>query len=186
MTYNALVFDFFGVICSEVAPFWLSRHFSEADAISVKAKIIHAADRGEISQDALFEGLSKLTNVPLHLIEDEWLAYVRIDQRLVAFVKELRSEYKLCLLTNATSPFFRKIAARYGIEQLFETIVVSSEIGLAKPEQAIYRLALERLSVAPQQTLMIDDNPMNVEAAIGVGMNALLYRSFEQLRAALC
>lgn len=186
MTYSALVFDFFGVICSEVAPFWLARHFSEGDAISVKAQIVHAADRGEISQDALFEGLSKLTNVPLHLIEEEWLGYVHVDQRMIAFVKELRSRHKLCLVTNATSPFFRKIAARHGIEPLFETIVVSSEVGSAKPEQAIYRLALERLNVEPQQALMIDDNPTNVEAAIGIGMNALLYRSFEQLRAALC
>jgi HAD superfamily hydrolase (TIGR01509 family) len=74
---------------------------------------------------------------------------------------------------------------RYALAGLFDAIIVSSEVGLAKPDHEIYERLLALLSVKPADALMIDDNADNVAGAIAAGMDGLLFRSYEQLRAAL-
>lgn len=185
MSYKALIFDFFGVVCSEVAPFWLARHLSQSEAAEIKASVVHAADLGEVSQEEMFSALSEITQVPADQIEKEWLSYVRIDTEVVDFIATLRPKYRLGLLTNSPSLFVRGILERHRLGDLFETIIVSSENHCAKPDPAIYEKMLASLNVRASDTLMIDDNPANVAAAIGVGMEGIVFQSCSQLRSAI-
>jgi HAD superfamily hydrolase (TIGR01509 family) len=185
MKYKCLVFDFFGVISSEVAPFWLAKHVSASQAAAVKATIIQAADRGTLSQDELFSSLAELAAVPPAQVEREWQSLVHIDARMVDLLRALASQCKRGLITNAPSPFVRAVLDRYALAGLFDAIIVSSEVGLAKPDREIYERLLALLSVKPADALMIDDNADNVAGAIAAGMDGLLFRSYEQLRAAL-
>ena len=57
-----------------------------------------------------------------------------------------------------------------------------TRVGLAKPDPRIYRLALERLRVAPEQAVFIDDVAANVEGARQVGMHAIRFQSPAQTR----
>ena len=182
MTCSVLVFDFFGVICSEIAPFWLREHFSEDEAGAVKADIVAAADRGEVSQKELFRELSARTGISAAQIETEWHGYVRIDREVVDFITVARSKYRIALLTNSPSQFFWDIMRSSGIVDLFEVVVVSSEEGNAKPDLALYEVLLSRLGVRPEQALMIDDNAMNIAGAERAGMQGLLFTSCEELR----
>lgn len=185
MKYKCLVFDFFGVISSEVAPIWLAKYLSASQAAAVKATIVQAADRGTLSQDELFSSLAELAGVPPALVEREWQAYVHIDPRMVDLVRAFASQCKRGLITNAPSPFVRAMLDRYALAGLFDAIIVSSEVGLAKPDREIYERLLALLSVEPADALMIDDNADNIAGAIAAGMGGLLFRSYEQLRAAL-
>jgi HAD superfamily hydrolase (TIGR01509 family) len=185
MKYKCLVFDFFGVISSEVAPFWLAKHFSASDAATVRATIVQAADRGELSQDGLFSELAKLTGVPPAQIEREWQSYVHIDERMVSLIRAFASTCKLGLITNAPSPFVRGLIERNALAGLFSAIIVSSEVGLAKPDREIYERLLTLLSVNAADALMIDDNADNIAGAIAAGMDGLQFRSYEQLSASL-
>jgi 2-haloacid dehalogenase len=62
---------------------------------------------------------------------------------------------------------------------------VSSSEGMIKPDLRIYQVLLERYGLKPGSTLMIDDNPRNIEAARALGMPAVLFESAEVLRAEL-
>ena len=55
-------------------------------------------------------------------------------------------------------------------DTLFDTIVISGEVGLRKPDPAIYRLAAQRLGLPPGQVVFVDDLAPNVRAAAAVGM----------------
>lgn len=55
-------------------------------------------------------------------------------------------------------------------EQLFDTVVISGEVGLRKPDPRIYRLAAERLAVTPEECVFVDDLAPNVRGAAAVGM----------------
>lgn len=182
MSYKAFVFDFFGVICSEVAPYWLARYLPQTEATRVKTSIVHAADVGELSQQQLFSKLSEITGVPEEQIEGEWLDYVRIDEDVVDLIGTLRSQHILGLLTNSPAPFVCSILERYDLNSLFQAIVISSENHCAKPDPAIYKRMLTKLNVQASDTLMIDDNPANVAAAVSVGMGGVVFRSCSQLR----
>ncbi|HVR11680.1 MAG TPA: HAD family phosphatase [Thermoanaerobaculia bacterium] len=185
MCYRAIVFDFFGVICSEVAPFWLARHFSESEAKRVKADIVHAADLGEISQGDMLAQLGAMTNIPPQQIRQEWDEYVRIDVNVVNVVRSLKAQFRLGLLTNSASEFVRSILQRHQLETAFDAIVVSSEVRSAKPDNRIYELMLAALAVPASTALMIDDNPDNVAGAISVGMQGIVFTSIEQLETAM-
>ena len=179
---QVLVFDFFGVICSEIAPFVLPKYMSKEQAVVYKATIVHDADTGAITQDEMFRRLSAIAHVPPEKLHEEFWSHVRIDPEMVTLIEELRTRHRVALLTNALTPFFRQIAAKYDLERLFEIILVSSEEGLAKPDPAFYRLMVEKLGVKAEDCLFIDDNPENLDAARSVGMDALLFEGADSAR----
>lgn len=185
MKYKCLVFDFFGVICSEVAPFWLARYFEVSEAIQLKATIIDAADRGQLSQDALFSALAELTHLSPARVKEEWLSYAHIDGQVVSLIQSLRSQYKLALLTNSPSQFVRELLDQHKLTALFDSIVVSSENGCAKPDARIYDILLGSVSVVPTESLLVDDNPANIRAAVAAGMDAILFHSCGELKSEL-
>lgn len=71
-----------------------------------------------------------------------------------------------------------------GIGRLAD-VIVSGEVGLAKPDEAIFRLALERFGLEASETVMIDDTVVNLDAAARVGLATIHFTSAEQLRADL-
>ena len=138
---------------------------------------MHDADRGEIPEQILFERLGEIAGRSSDQVRQEWNTYVRIDPDVVALVQEVRAHSRVALLTNCPSPFFRAIIERHDLVGLFDVIVVSSEVGVAKPDARAYQRVLEQLPTAAGECLMIDDNPANVEGAQAVGMQALLFTS---------
>jgi glucose-1-phosphatase len=185
MKYSVVVFDCFGVVCSEVAPPWLARHFDEAEAARIKAGVIADADRGDIRQEQLFAALSSATGVDALQIEEEWLSLVHIDAEVVGLIERLRGQCKLGLLTNSPAPFVRGIIARHKFAALFDAIVVSAECGFVKPEPDIYRLMLDRLAADADKAILIDDNAHNIDSARAIGMAGELYVGCARLAEAL-
>ena len=180
---TALVMDFFGVICSEIAPVWLAQHFTPKEAHDIKSTLVDAVDRGRLTLDELFQELSLRSAVPAQDIASAWRGQVRIDTRLVTFLRAWRSDRrKLGLLTNAESGFLRGILNEHSLESVFDAIVVSSEIGCAKPDADAYRAILRALDVAAAGAIMVDDNPLNIRGATAVGMTGRLFTSFEDFR----
>ncbi|MDA3648450.1 HAD family phosphatase [Saccharopolyspora indica] len=88
------------------------------------------------------------------------------------------------LVSNATSRLESDLAA-LGVLDLFDAVVNSSSVGVAKPEPGIYRFAADQAGVEPDRCLFIDDTQANVEAARALGMTSLHYRDPAGLRAAL-
>lgn len=181
MQYKALIFDFFGVICSEISPFWFEEHFAEKGK-ELRQQYLRPADRGDISQEELFKQLSVMAGVSAEEIEKDWEARIRFNTELIQFIKELRTQYKVGLLSNATSPFFHTVMALSGTAELFDQVIVSSEIGHAKPEPEIYEAMLSNMELAPSEALMIDDSQINLDGAKRVGMPGYQYISVQGLR----
>ncbi len=92
---------------------------------------------------------------------------------------------RLFALTNMEAHTYPLRRERYEFLRWFEGTVVSSAEGVIKPDPRIYRVLLERYGLTPASTLMIDDNPRNVEAARALGMPAVLFESPAALCAAL-
>ena len=110
---------------------------------------------------------------PLH---DEW----RRSQRPIAsnldLVGRLRPPYKISVLSNADGSLRARLEEELRIHHLFDDIVCSAEVGMAKPEPEIFRLAAGRLGVAPAECAFVDDWDQNIAAAQAVGMTAICYR----------
>lgn len=110
---------------------------------------------------------------------------VESDPRMVDMVQRLRRRYRTALLSNATDILPQLLRERFGLDGLFDVEVISALVGLAKPDPAIFRLALDRLGMAPQATVFIDDSQPNVEAAAALGIQAIRFVGYEALIRAL-
>jgi 2-haloacid dehalogenase len=71
---------------------------------------------------------------------------------------------------------------RYDFLDWFESILVSGEVGLIKPDPRIFRLLLESIGRSAADCVYVDDNPTNAEAALALGFDAIHFRDPERLR----
>jgi len=172
-----ILFDFFGVLCSEVAPFWLADNLPAADAIALKQGLIHQADQGAVSQAEMFGELGRLSRKPTQEVQAEWTALATIDAEMVDLAESLRLRSRIALLSNCPAPFLRGLLGSYELEGMFEQIFISAELGIAKPDPAIFLLALERLQVKADSVLFIDDNSQNIAAAKDLGIRTIHFKS---------
>ena len=107
----------------------------------------------------------------------EFYAGDRLNSEVVAAARALRGHYKVALLTNAWPGADDVIREKYGLDvhAEFDVYVNSADVGLRKPDPAIFHLTLERLGVAPQQTIFLDDILRNVDSARELGIHTVQF-----------
>ncbi len=108
-----------------------------------------------------------------------------LDNVLVEYIRSLRPQYKTALLSNAWDDLRQALTYEWKIADVFDELIISAEVGMAKPEAQIYQLALDRLSVSPPEAVFVDDFLHNVDAARAVGMFAVHFQSSEQVQVEL-
>ncbi len=181
MEPKAVIFDFFGVLCSEPSPPWFSRYFAPDEAKRLKGLYCPRSDSGELSESAWYDALGALVKKESRVVEREFKGFIGVDERMIALVRALKPFYKIGLCSNTMRTFIRDIFQRHGLTDLFDAVVISSECGIIKPDPRIFRLAAERLSVHPGEVVFVDDTLANVRAAENVGMRAIVFSSVEGL-----
>ncbi|WP_234346704.1 HAD family hydrolase [Cellulomonas timonensis] len=92
---------------------------------------------------------------------------------------------RLLGLTNWSAETFHHAAPAAPAIELLEDVLVSGEVGLAKPDPRIFRLLARRFGLDPAGTVFVDDSPANVVAAAAEGFDALLFTDARRLRADL-
>jgi len=96
-------------------------------------------------------------------------------EAMVARTKALRARgFGTALVTNNVREFRTRWVTLVPVDELFQHLLDSSELGIRKPDPRIFHLALERLGVAPEEALFLDDFPANLEAAERLGIRSLL------------
>lgn len=119
----------------------------------------------------------------LPVLRDRFWAGDILDMDLVNFLRSLRPRYKTALLSNAWGDLRGVLESEWKILDAFDVVVVSAEVGLAKPDEHIYRLILEQLGVAAEEAVFVDDFLQNVEGARMAGLHAVHFQNPAQARA---
>lgn len=151
--------------------------------------LVHEFETGRVPQDEFeVEMAARLTAVAPAPVDPEGLvarmfAGVTLDEEMLGLVEDVRAMgLRTGLLSNSWGLGFYP---RERLAQLFDTIVISGEVGLRKPDPAIFELACRRLEVEPSACVFVDDHPGHLEAAAGLGMTTVLHRSASETRAAV-
>ncbi len=140
---------------------------------------------GQATTDDLWAEVGRqlaLDEEPLAELRAEFFAGDVFDVELLAFIRALRPRYKTGLISNAW-PDARHSTRLYLNGDTFDLLVFSGEEGVSKPDPEIYRRALGRLGVVPQEAIFVDDVAANVEGARAVGMTAIQFLNTAQVRA---
>jgi HAD superfamily hydrolase (TIGR01509 family) len=136
-------------------------------------------DRGLVSLPELLAEQSRHTG----LTQDEVLSVVEaVPEELqplpetVAWIRQLQAAgHPLFFLSNMPAPYADHLEAVQPVMRRFRGGVFSARVQLGKPEAAIFRFALERFGLLPQQAVFIDDHPANVAAARECGLAAVQF-----------
>ncbi|MEW6475636.1 MAG: HAD family phosphatase [Actinomycetota bacterium] len=143
----------------------------------------HLLETGRLSLDEFHERLVARSEAalgrPLDLgVYAQFLRElgVGVHWMMVHRVRELRAEgYRTAILTNNVREWGKYWKESIPLD-LFDEIVDSCDVGLRKPDPKIFRLTCERLAVAPDAAVFLDDTRRHIEAARAVGLHAILVR----------
>lgn len=170
---KAIIFDCFGVILQRPGHEFY-KTVEDRELQKQIDKLEDQADVGEITEDEFNEQVAKLTGSTPAKVAAETSIYER-NQELLNFVAELRGEYKVSLLTNVSKDTISRFFSEDERRDLFDDVLVSSEVGLVKPDPEIFALAARRLALRPEECVFIDDTAKNCEAAAKCGIKAIAY-----------
>jgi putative hydrolase of the HAD superfamily len=140
------------------------------------------ATMGAISAAQHWETVLKrlrLSKTELQTVRDEFFGGDILDHELIDTLRDLRSSYFVGLISNAWDDLREYIVANK-YDDAFENMVISAEVGVAKPDAKIYQIALEQAGVNPNEAVFLDDFIENIQGCQKLGMHGIHFRSPEQ------
>lgn len=140
----------------------------------------HKFERGELSEEEFQEDLEGKLNCQCTLTALQQAAGDIFTKRpeMEEFVTLLKNQgFRLVLLSNTCVTHINWIQQHFTILQHFDDLVLSYEVGRCKPEEGIYRVALEKIHCLPEECLYTDDIPENIASGQRFGLQAILFQS---------
>lgn len=178
---KALIFDCYGVVVNDtfqeayksLGGDYEKDHVFVATAIAAANKGLIPRSTGPIAERL---GVSEATWIETMSVGRE------INMQLLDYIKELRSSYKTGMLTNIGKGGLSTLFKFGFLDQYFDKVVTSSEIGYAKPEARAFEITAERLAVRLDECVFIDDREPYIEGAQHVGMKTILFTDFDSFK----
>jgi epoxide hydrolase-like predicted phosphatase len=143
----------------------------------------HDATLGLITDDELWDWITKqfgLSQQDGTRFRKEFFAGDCMDWDLLKQIQNLRTKCKTGLLSNAWKGARLSLKTKYPGWDVFDFIFFSAEIHLMKPDQQIYQYVTSFMKVMPEETIFVDDQPQNVDAAKRFGIHAIRFHNSEQ------
>jgi FMN phosphatase YigB (HAD superfamily) len=182
---RAIIFDCFGVFYPDPVFAYMRDPHSPPETARALHELDWQAARGNLTKVGFVEQAAALLHLSPTIIEQRFFQGRDRNQALLGYVQNLRPQYKIALLSNIGGDMMEGFFTSAEREQLFDTTVLSGDVGIAKPDQEIFALTCRRLGVTLLEAVMIDDVESNCEATRSFGMQAIGYKDFEQLKAEL-
>ncbi len=203
-TIKAVISDFGGVLTSPLLDSFLA--FQKRSGIAPEAlgqamagllaregrHPLFELETGRLSERAFLDAMSQELSVqlgqPVELagFGQHFFENLHPNQRLIEYMRELRGRgYKLAICTNNIREWEARWRAMLPVDEIFDVVVDSAFVGTRKPEPRIYEITLERLAVAAEEALLVDDVEVNCEAARQLGLETVWFRDTDQALAAI-
>lgn len=177
---RAIIFDYFDVFRTDGYNRWLQQHGYARSGPFLAASEGH--DKGTLSDKEFFQAIADASGESAEQVEHEMEADVVVDWSLVDYLATLRGTYKTALLSNSSSEYLRNELKQHELEKYFDVIVISSEVGLIKPEPEVFEYIMQKLRVRPEECIFTDDNQRHIAAAEKLGIKSILFTGVSELK----
>ncbi|UNP78737.1 HAD-IA family hydrolase [Bacillus nitratireducens] len=112
--------------------------------------------------ESLFDEFAPKYRLPHNYIQDFWNENFpkcfSIDQNTIHFLNHIKRHFKIGIITNGSTHRQKAKIINTNLNNYFDTIIISEEVGLSKPDKRIFELALNKLNVQPENTLFVGDD----------------------------
>lgn len=191
MAVRAVLFDVGGVIVRteyqaprEHLAERLNMTYEDLVQLVFESETSRQASIGKLTVEAHWATLTKRLSRPVSesaALREEFFAGDILDRDLVDYIRSLRPHLKTGVVSNAW-PDSREYLVRNHLDDAFDVLVISAEVGMMKPDPHIFELALKQLGVPAEEAAFVDDTRVNVEAASRMGIRGILFKNPKQMR----
>lgn len=189
---KTLVFDLGGVIVStaeEPVMKWISENYDGYDF----KKLMHIRHKpwvkfclGQITEDDYIHEFLEATGLKISskILKKKFREVLTASiPGIIELLKELKCKgFKLVVLSNMSKEWGEYIISMHNLEEIFDEIFLTCNIGVKKPSTEIYELTLLKLGAKPEDCIFIDDSQKNIIPAESLGIESILFKSANQLR----
>lgn len=147
--------------------------------------VLHAFETGEMGLDEYLDRV--IFYCPRSFSREEFANYIRAQSKeLPGTMDVLRrlaatKMYLLCTLNNESRDMNAYRIQKFGLRRYFDVFLSSCYLGVRKPDEAIYRRALDITQRKGEECLFIDDRALNLECAAELGMRTIQFKDAAQL-----
>jgi len=189
MAYScaAIIFDFGGVLTkpggfSEFSSWCASKY--QRDSSPLYQLIITnwlLVRAGNIPPELFWSRGAQYLQIEPMMFKSEFSQFFAVEPNAIAFVRSLKGRFLLGLVTNHIKDRFEEIIMEYKLTTIFDIILTSYELKIAKPDTRLFDEILQRLNLKPNECIYIDDQTTNIHVAHQYGMHSILFKSLSQL-----
>lgn len=180
--WQMVVFDFFGVLCSDLVDDWIRQRDLQSQATMLRDTYVRPADLGKLSFEDLCNGLGSSLRLAGVTVRDQLLDLAVVNSAAVDLFNELSANKKVAICSNAPRGLIDTVIAFRSMNLSCDVKVSSGDIGAAKPDAAPYLKVLDLAHCSAPSAIMIDDRAANVSGAEAIGMRGLQFTSVSHLR----
>lgn len=181
MKVQAIVFDCFGVVVGRGVwkIFELAGGDLKKDAAFLE-EVVNKEALNIYTSKEFHEALATKLGWKLQKWLDFYVGHDGPNEDVLTYIQDLKVNYKTALLSNAAAGVIQK---RLTTKQLaiFDEVIISGEVGVKKPDPAIFELAAKRLEVNPNECIFIDDHEPYLAGANMVGMKTVHFTGLQNL-----
>ena len=191
MKFKAVIFDFGNVIINIDIPRTFQafatltgKRQAVIEKLVLENQLFRRYETGQFSDIEFREIVRQTVGFPLsdHEVDRAWNSLLLdIPQERIDLLREIRKKYPIYLLSNtnnihieASNAYLKKNFGYRHLDELFDRLFLSYEIGMWKPDTEIYHYVLESIKLKPQEVLFLDDNAHNIQSASALGMQTIL------------
>lgn len=179
---KAVIFDCFGVLVQATLNAFHTQFLHDnVDLIKIAHELDRRTNLGIISYEQFITEMAKLANKSEAEVE-KFLDNTPPNLKLLEYIKyEIKPKYKLGILSNASENWLNDLLGRDYVN-MFDDVVLSCDVFLVKPDPEIFNLSAKRLGISVNECIFVDDIVSYCESAEKVGMQAILYKNFNDFK----
>lgn len=156
----------------------------KADFEARHKEVVPAFEEGKVTLDQYLDRTAFYQ--PRKFSKDDFKSYMfslsKPKAEVLEFARTLSGKYLMATINNESREMNEYRIKQFGLTQILDLFVSSCYVGMRKPDEKIYRLALDLIQKTPDECCFIDDRTVNIEGAAKVGMRTVLMRDTAQLK----
>jgi len=188
---KGIVFDYGGVISIKGSFHQFTETFGPKygkDAEELHDVIRESWDKariGKISSEEFWKNVADYLNIAKEKLRSDCINFFGINEEVVALIKQLKSDYKIGILSNQIKDWLEEILETTNLNKYVDVMIGSYDAKKAKPDLELFKELLEKMKLHPEEIIFIDDQEKNIPPAKELGINMILFKNNEQLKSEL-
>lgn len=186
MAIKGIIWDFSGVLLKPLVP---DPHAFIARELGMNprefAKYLDGEgnrmlDLGEESEAEFYQRIIREQNLnekdAMRIFDHYFFDLFELNQALIEYICQSRTRFKMGLCSNFSSLLRSLMTKKWKIIDIFDVLVISSEVKLLKPDAPIYHLTLKKMALKADEVVFVDDSERNIIGANALGIQGVLFK----------